>query len=177
MHKYRYTIILLATFLTAWAVGYLGYLDPIATSVAQANKIVFTAIAGALYSFSLTAAFAVVLFSNLTLSQSEVFPLAVIAATGGMLMDLTLFRFIKGFMAEEITGHARRVMNRFTRRKWVQIVLQVVGALIIMSPLPEELGLTFLGLSRLSFWKVMLITYVLDIIGAYLVIMLVSTIV
>lgn len=177
MHRYRYTIILIATFLTAWAIGRLGLLDPFASNLAKANHVIFSAIAGALYSFSFTAAFAVVLFSNLTLTQSEVVPLSIIAATGGLVMDLTLLRFIKGFMAEELTGHAKRVVERFTNHKPVRLMLQVIGALVIMSPFPEELGLTLLGISHLSFWRILSITYILDIIGAYLLINLVSTII
>lgn len=176
MYRYKYTIILIATFLAAFAVARLGYLDAIAATAAGANQIVYAFIAGALYSFSFTAAFAVILFSNLTLSQEAVWPIAVIAATGGLVMDLTLLRFIKGFLSEELTGHTKRVVERVVHIRPIRFLMQFLGAIIIASPLPEEIGLTLLGISHLSFWRIVWVTYTLNIIGAYLVITITSSI-
>jgi hypothetical protein len=174
MKRYKYTVILLVTFLLAWSFGTLGYVDSVATYAAGANQILFAFVAGALYSFSFTAAFAVLLFSNLTVSQEAVLPLAVIAATGGLIMDVTLLRFIKGALSEEMTTHAKRIVERYTKRRPVRFLLQVLGGAVIASPLPEEIGLTLLGISHLSFWRIISVTYVLDIIGAYLVITIAS---
>lgn len=177
MHRYTYTIILIGTFFVAWAVSKLGLLDPVAESIARTNQIVFSFIAGALYSFSFTAALAVILFSNLTLQQEAVLPLAVIAAMGGLLTDITLLRFIKGFIAEELTGSAKRMVEKFMHHRAIRLLFQIFGALIIISPFPDEIGLTFLGISHLSFWRIAAVTFLLDIIGAYILITLVATIV
>lgn len=177
MHRYKFAIILLATFLTAWAVHRLGILDSFAGHMAEANQALYVFIAGALYSFSFTAAFAVVLFSNLTIAQEAVIPLAIIAAFGQLLMDITLLRFLKGLMDEELSVHAKRVVARVTRRPWVRLLLQFFGAIIIISPFPEEIGLTFLGISHLSYWRILLVTYILDALGAFIIINLVATII
>jgi hypothetical protein len=176
MHRYKYTLLLIGTFLAAWAVGEFGYLDALAGSAAKTNQILYSFIAGALYSFSFTAAFAVILFSNLTIPSEAILPLSVVAALGQVAMDITLLRFIKGFMAEELTSHAKKVVARFTSRKPVRLLLQIFGALVIISPLPEEVGLTLLGISHLSFWRIITITFFLDIIGAYIIITLVANI-
>jgi hypothetical protein len=176
MHRYKYTILLLATFLTAWAVGRLGYLDALAASASESNQILFAFIAGALYSFSFTAAFAVILFANMAIVHDAVWPLAIIAATGGLATDITLLRFIKGVLSEELTGHAKKIVDRAMNNRLVRFCVQLLGGIIIASPLPEEIGLTFLGISHLSFWRTVCVTYVLDIIGAYAVIMLVSNV-
>jgi hypothetical protein len=165
------------TFLAAWAVGRLGYLDALAQNAAGANQVLFSFIAGALYSFSFTAAFAVVLFANMTIGHEAVLPLAIIAATGGLVMDITLLRFIKGVLSEELTGHAKKIVERTMHNPVARLGTQFLGGLIIISPFPEEVGLTLLGISHLSFWRIVCVTYVLDTIGAYLVISLASRVI
>lgn len=177
MHRYKYTFIFLTTVLVAWALNKLGIIESFAGGFAQTNQVLFVFIAGALYSFSFTAAIAVVLFSNLTITAGEVLPLSIIAACGQLLMDVTLLRFLKGFMNEELSAKAKRFVSRVTKKRPMQFLLQIFGAFVIISPLPEELGLTLLGISHLSYWRILMVTYVLDIIGAYLIIMLVATVV
>lgn len=177
MHRYKYALIFLATILGAWAINRLGIVESFAGGFAETNRVIFVFIAGALYSFSFTAAIAVVLFSNITIVQGDILPLSIIAACGQLLMDVTLLRFLKGFMDEELSDKTKRFVARITNKRPMQFLFQIIGAVIIISPLPEELGLTFLGISHLSYWRILMITYVLDIVGAYLIITLVATIV
>lgn len=177
MHRYKFAIILLATFLTAWAVHRLGILDSFAGHMAEANQALYVFIAGALYSFSFTAAFAVVLFSNLTVAQADIIPLSIIAACGQLLMDVSLLRLFRGFAQEEFSSKTKRLVARLTKSAPVRFLLQIFGAIIIISPFPEEIGLAFLGISHLSYWRILIVTYFLDMIGAFIIIHLVATIV
>ena len=72
--------------------------------------------------------------------------------SGAMLGDLIIFFFIRDRFADDIIHSmkpsvSRHVLNSFHLGflKWISPIL---GALIIASPLPDEFGLTLLGLSK-----------------------------
>lgn len=176
MHRFRYTILLVIAFIVAWAIGRYSSLDQYASVLAETNTLLFMFISGAMYSFSFTAGLAVVLFSDLSVSASSLLPLAVVGALGGLLADLLIFRFIKDVIFHELGGKAERFMNRAMKTPMSRISLQILGAVIIASPFPDEIGLTFMGISRISFWRLVALTFLLDTIGIYTLMVLVSTI-
>lgn len=177
MHRYKYTIILLITFVLAWAIGRLGLIDSYAAKAAEANSLVYTFIAGAMYSFSFTAGLSVLLFSEMSITREMVLPLSLIAAFGGLLADLLIFRFIKDVILHELGDRTRKYIARATRTKVSKVALGTLGAAIIASPFPDEIGLTFMGVSKITFWELVVLTYVLDTLGCYLIISAVATIV
>ncbi len=176
MHRFRYTILMLITFIVAWAIGKYSSIDHYASLLADTNMLLFTFVAGAMYSFSFTAGLAVVLFTDINVAQASVLPLAVVGALGGLLADLLIFRFVKDIILHELGPHAERFIARGTKRKITRVLLQIVGGIIIASPFPDEIGLTFMGISRISFWRLVAVTFVLDTVGVYALISLVGTI-
>lgn len=176
MHRYKYTIILVITFFVAWAIGRLGIIDTYASSFAESNQILYTFISGAMYSFSFTAGLSVLLFSEMSISPDAVLPLSFIAAFGGLLADILIFRFIKDVILHELGHHAQAVIVRATRTKIAKIALGVLGALIIASPFPDEIGLTFMGVSKIKLWELVVLTYILDTLGSYIIISSVASI-
>jgi len=51
-------------------------------------------------------------------------------------------------------------------------MLPVTGAVIIASPFPDELGVTLLGLSRVRNIHFLVVTYLLNTIGIFLIVLL-----
>jgi hypothetical protein len=49
-------------------------------------------------------------------------------------------------------------------------MLPVIGAIIIASPLPDEVGISLMGLSKISTPKFIFISYILNSIGLFLII-------
>lgn len=177
MHRYKYTIILLITFVLAWAIGRLGFIDAYAARAAEANEVVYTFISGAMYSFSFTAGLSVLLFSEMSITKEMLLPLALIAAFGGLLADLLIFRFIKDVILNELGDHAKKMIARATKTTISKIVLGVFGAAVIASPFPDEIGLTLMGVSKIKFWELVVLTYALDTLGCYLIISAVAQVV
>ena len=177
MHRYKYTIVLLITFAIAWAVGQLGIIDSYATRAAETNGILYTLVSGAMYSFSFTAGLSVLLFSNMTIAQDAILPMSLIAALGGLFADLLIFRFVKDVILKELGESTKRFIARATKTTGSKIAMGTIGAAIIASPLPDEIGLTFMGISKIKFWELVVLTYALDTLGSYLVISAVATIV
>ena len=103
-------------------------------------------VAGLLYSSVFTVAPATVGLAHLAQSV----PVAVVALLGGlgaMLGDALVFRFFRGALGEWIAGHRRRRWLKFRQQlQWPAVIL---GALVIASPLPDELGLALMGATRL----------------------------
>lgn len=49
-------------------------------------------------------------------------------------------------------------------------IIMPIGAIIIASPFPDELGVSLIGLSKLSTGKFILLSYILNSIGIFLVV-------
>ena len=105
---------------------------------------------------------------------AEYAPLPSVAlwgALGAMFGDLILFFFIRDRFSKDLM----QVLNRSTARhilhsfhfgflKWLSPLL---GALIIASPLPDELGLTLLGMSKVKVYVLMPVSFIMNAIGIY----------
>ena len=49
-------------------------------------------------------------------------------------------------------------------------MLPIIGAIIIASPFPDEIGVSLMGLSKLSTPKFIFISYILNSIGLFLIV-------
>ncbi len=92
-------------------------------------------------------------------------------ALGAMCGDLLLFFFIRDRFADDIIQSIRPSIARhflksfhFGFLKWLSPLL---GALIIVSPLPDEFGLALLGMSKTKIALLMPLSFVMNILGIY----------
>ncbi len=69
------------------------------------------------------------------------------------------------------------MIAKATKTKVAKVAFGVLGAAIIASPFPDEIGLTFMGVSKIAFWELVVLTYILDALGAYVIISAVANIV
>ncbi|MEK7187873.1 MAG: hypothetical protein AAB691_03465 [Patescibacteria group bacterium] len=110
--------------------------------------------AGMLFTSVFTTAPAIALLGELARQQS---PLAVslIGGLGAMIGDAILFGFIRDRVTDDIAylrSHAPRVrLPALFRTRLFHRFVPFLGALIIASPLPDELGITLLGLSAVNY--------------------------
>lgn len=130
-------------------------------------------IAGILYVSASTAVLGIFMLSDLakTLSAIEI---AIIAGLGGAVADFTLFRFFKGDLIGELTP----IYNKLGGRHLTQLMyhryfrwsLPIVGAIIIASPFPDELGISLMGISKIKTYQFVLLSLFLDIGGVFLLV-------
>lgn len=129
-------------------------------------------IAGALYTFSFTTPLSIVILSILSQTVNPV-QLALIGGAGAVLMDLTIFRFVKDDLISDIKplydrfggDHVTHVFNS----RYFHWMLPVVGALIISSPLPDELGVTLMGIAKMKTIVFIPISYAMNTLGIFLI--------
>lgn len=115
-------------------------------------------LAGCLFSYGFTTAFAVGMFLAIG-DQVNVLYAAPLAAVGALLSDLIIFRFIRSEFQDEFDRLKKTrpllalkyFLKEHLRPKFQVYLSWVVGGLIIGSPLPDELGVSLLsGFSKMN---------------------------
>ena len=125
-------------------------------------------LAGVLFVSSFTVATSIVVIGILS-DNIHPLVLGLIGGVGAMIGDLLIFRYIKDHLTDELkmlfgkegTSYVRSVSHS----KYIHWTLPVIGVFIIASPLPDELGISLLGLSDISQKKFMLISFVSNALG------------
>ena len=125
-------------------------------------------IAGMFFTSVFTAAPATVVLAQIA-QVNSVFLVAFFGGIGAMVGDLVIFRFIKNRLSEDILyllkkSKSERMLSIFRLRifRWS---IAFLGALVIASPLPDELGLMMLGFSKIKTSLFIPISFLLNSLG------------
>lgn len=102
--------------------------------------------------------------------------IALTAGAGAVVGDLLIFRLFKDRIFDEIAPLVTRIRDThvfalFKSPHFVWLT-PVIGALIVASPLPDEVGIGMMGLSRIKQWQFMFLTYLLNTVGILFIILL-----
>ncbi len=125
-------------------------------------------IAGIFFVSTFTISTCVVILSILAqhLSLPE---LIFFASLGAVVGDIFVFRSVKDGLFDELKPIYKSLggnhLNKILHTRHFRWTLPVLGALIIASPLPDELGVTLLGISRMSMGSFVPLSFVLNAIG------------
>jgi len=105
----------------------------------------------------------------------NIFGISFFAGLGGMMGDYIIFRFVKDKLADElksvfklVSGNGFKRFRNIIHTKYFGWLGPVIGAAIIASPFPDELGIGLLGIYKLDDKKFALLTLVLDIAGIFI---------
>lgn len=135
-------------------------------------------IAGALYTYSFTAPIGALMLVAL----APDYPIGIMAVVGGIgavLADITIFKFIRNNLKKEIEHIARSQIictlgsRELFCRRWFRNFL---GALILTSPLPDELGIAMMSTAKIKPETFILITFIMDTLGIYLLVSVVNAV-
>lgn len=132
-------------------------------------------IAGMFWTSAFTVAPASVVLIDLA-RTNHIFPVALAASVGAFFADLIIFRFIKDDLEEDIMDfiqHSRFHIHRFHflwKLKAFRWMFSILGAIIIASPLPDDIGLMIMGLSKTNTHFFIITSVLLNFVG--LVVML-----
>lgn len=98
----------------------------------------------------------------------------LLAGAGAMLGDYIIFRYVKDKVFHEIMPVIKRLhtpkMKLLFKSPYFAWAFPVLGALVIASPFPDEVGVSMMGISNISKWKFLLITFILNAAGIFLVV-------
>lgn len=132
-------------------------------------------IAGALSASFITAAPALVLIVGLA-QNLDPLALALIVGLGSAIGDMVLLLFFEERIFQELAPLGRRLkLKRLVRRsagkrKRMSAPLLLAGAAVIMTPLPDEVGLGLLGISHFPKTFIFVLCLALNTLGAALLI-------
>ena len=107
----------------------------------------------------------------ITLSQTLPIPLVIlVAGCGAVIGDFLIYKFVKDNIEEEIKPIYDELVNKshikkILHTKYFSWTLPVLGTLIIASPLPDELGVSLLGISQLRLVRFLAISLLSHTIG------------
>lgn len=171
--KYRKIIIdlsiaassLLATYLMA-RFGLLLRLEH-----AVANDLIIAFMAGMFFISFFTVVPASYILISLLADSNPLF-ISLIAGIGAVFGDLLIFLFIKNRVSHSFFSFFNFKKSNWTERlkknRAIRILLPVIGAAIIASPLPDEIGVSLMGVSRIKKRHFIPISFALNAAGIYL---------
>lgn len=129
-------------------------------------------ITGTLYTYGFTGGLATFLIILIAKDNHPIF-LAIIGGLGALTADLTIFRLIRNGLNKEINHLAR---TRFFKAigSWPvikhRISRDILGLLVIASPLPDEFGIAILSRDKLIGSKLFaVIAFLTNAIGIYII--------
>ena|SRR3989338_1443355 len=99
---------------------------------------------------------------------------AVFAGVGAVLGDYLIFRFLRDRVFDELKplylNHGGNFLIKLFKTPYFAWFLPIFGAFIIASPFPDEIGIGLLGASKLKSWQFLLLTFLLNTVGIFIVI-------
>jgi len=102
-------------------------------------------------------------------SFSNPITVSFFGALGAMVGDLIVFLFVRHTLADDLIVLIRRSKYQkiFHRLHFgvLRFVMPIMGAIIIASPLPDEIGLALLGVSKIKTIYLIPIALVMNFLG------------
>jgi len=135
--------------------------------------LVGSIVAGILYASTSTVALGAFILLDLA-KKLPAIEIALLAGIGTTIADFMIFRFFKDDLISEITPIYNKLggrhLTKLTKHKSIQWLMPIVGAIIIASPFPDEIGIGLMGLSHIKNYQFVLLCLVLDISGVFLLV-------
>lgn len=141
-------------------------------AVTEETKIIGSFISGIFFTSAFTIAPASISLAEISKTMSPVL-VAFWGAIGAVIGDMVIFLFVRDRFAEDIMevikiSKAKKILS-FFRKGFFRWLSPLLGAIIIASPLPDELGITLLGVSKIRSINLALISFTMNFIGVLLV--------
>ncbi len=129
-------------------------------------------LAGSLFVSSFTAAISVVVIAIMAENINPI-ALGLIGGVGAVMGDYLVFKLVRSHLKQELamlfgkqgTFYIKEVLHS----KYIAWTLPIIGAAIIASPLPDELGVSLLGISKMSEARFIFISYLSNAIGILMI--------
>lgn len=139
----------------------------------QELKFLGSFIAGMFFTSVFTTAPAIAVLGEMTLFNG-VWETALFGALGAVVGDLVIFRFMRDRFSNHLmillshTSGKQRFKHLFKLRifRWLTFL---AGGLIIASPLPDELGISLLGFSKMKVLFFIPLSFVFNFLGIVII--------
>ena len=131
-------------------------------------------IAGMLFVSTFTVATGAVILLVLAEKLSPV-EIGIIAGFGAVLGDFTIFKFVKDGLVNEIQEVYEKIdhnnhLLKLLHTKYFSWMFPVFGAIVIASPLPDEIGVSLMGIGKMKTYQFLILSFILNAVGIFLVV-------
>ncbi len=155
----------------AWAIVHFEAVQQLLAATGD-GVLATSFVAGMFFTSIITTAPAIAVLGELAL-EGNLLLVALLGGLGAVIGDYIIFAFVRDRVGDDIayllasTGTPRffKLFHRHTFR-WV---LPLIGGLIIASPLPDELGLTLLGIAKMRTSRFVLLSFTFNATGIFLI--------
>ena len=155
--------------------GLLIWLNIPAALLGYANGLGYASsfLAGSFFTSIFTTAPAIVTLGEIA-RVDGLFETAFFGAIGAVIGDLILFRFVRDQLTEHLIlvlrrHHLARRLRAGMRKPSYRWLAFIVGGIIIASPLPDELGISVLGFSKMNSRLFIPISFTFNFLGILLI--------
>jgi len=164
----RDIVLLIASIVLAIVLARTGVLDAVLERTAHVRYL-DAFVAGAFFTSLFTVAPATVALARLARGGEPFWEIVLIGALGAMVADALILTIIKDTLTEHILAAVRHSrsgrLKYFFRRGKTRLAGTLLGAIVIASPLPDEVGLFLMGLARAGRSITLALTYALNAAG------------
>jgi hypothetical protein len=157
------------------AVGFLIYISQIVPTMNSNSPelvIIVSFLAGLFFTSAFTITPAGVVLAQL-MKDTPIVEVALIGATGALVGDLIIFMFIRDSLSEDLNYMLRNVgISRYKvimKNRIFRFITPLLGALLIASPLPDEIGLAMMGLSKVRVSVLIPLAFGMNFLGIILI--------
>ncbi len=152
----------------------IGRLDLIEKLLSLSENVrVIGAFVGGLFFTSVFTTAPAIIFLGEIGQVEPILVVALIGAAGAVCGDILLFHLFKNHVAKDVNTLIGLSKNNLLKNilhnrafRWVGIL---VGALIISSPLPDELGIALMGLTKMEVKSFIPVSFTFNFFGIYLI--------
>lgn len=134
-------------------------------------QILASFLAGSLFTSVFTIAPASIALSALATKMPAV-DVAFWGACGAVIVDYVIFTFVRGDvsrdLAKTLKAPVRKKIASVFHFGFMRWLIALLGGLIIASPLPDELGIALLSISRIKVHHFVVLTFVMNFLGIWL---------
>lgn len=169
-HSFAHDIgIVVLSVLLAVLLAKTGALQSILTAT-RGLELAGSFIAGVFFTSIFTTAPAAIVLGQIAQVNSPLL-VAFFGGLGALLGDLIIFRFVKDRLMEDVLTllRERRRVRAILHRRLFRYITAVLGALIVASPLPDELGLALLGFSKIRTSFFVPFSFIANAAGIYII--------
>lgn len=171
-YKYKNLTLIVLSILIAILLSKYNFLDQFFFKIKYV-PFAGSFIAGILYVSATTTALGILMLSDLSTTLHPI-EIALLAGLGGAVADFGLFRFFKNNLLSEITPIYNKLggqrLTKLMYHKLLRWSLPIIGAVIIASPFPDEIGISLLGISKIKNYQFIVLSFILDTVGVFLLV-------
>lgn len=166
------TAIFILSLSLAWFLVKSGYFQNWVATVLP-HMFVAEFIAGMFYTSFLTSPISVAMLLVIASSGNPLI-IALFGGLGAAAGDLLIIRLFRDNYKKQVDGFSRQLqlekVNKFLKKYQLEFLIPLIGAIIIASPFPDEIGLLMLGISKLEYKQIALVSFILNSAGILLIV-------